>query len=98
MEIKNKSLLDGLLPSPTPVMNFGDREMSSYIYGLAYKEVCLDNEELSPKFLYGVLSEDNLRFILNVYLNLLEKEKSPKMKELRHDGKFELPETLLSLQ
>ena len=97
MEIEKKSLLDSLLPSPTPVMNFGDRELSSYIYGLAYKEVCLDNEELSPTFLHGVLSEDKLRFILNVYLNLLEKEKSPKMKELRHDGKFDLPETLLSL-
>ncbi|MCR5620563.1 MAG: ATP-binding protein [Treponema sp.] len=97
MEIKKKSLLDGLLPSPSPVMNFGDRELSSYIYGLAYKEVCLDNVELSPYFLYKVLSEDNLRFILDVYLNLLEKEKSPKLKELSHDGKFDIPETLDSL-
>lgn len=97
METSKLSIVASLLPAPDPVLEFGDRELSSYIYGMAYREVCLDSFELTPRFLYSVLSKENLEFLLGVYLNHLEHTKSPKYAELKHGETFDASKTLRSL-
>ncbi|MCR4733485.1 MAG: ATP-binding protein [Treponema sp.] len=97
MEIKNQLIPNTSLINSNPVLELNTKELTSYIYAIAYEHINLNKRELDKDFLFTYLLDEDLIKISNVYLNMLKAENEKKFQELHKGEKFELSEIIENL-
>lgn len=94
MEIRKQLIQnDNLLHSST-MLDFEDKEISSYIYLWGLRDINLHKHELDVPFISNVLTRDKIIKALNIYLNILNDKEPELFKSLQKDDDFDLAETM----
>lgn len=76
---------------------FQDKALSTYIYIKNYKEINLGQKELEKDFLRNVFSNETVRSLSDIYLNVLKSTEAEKFESLKHENGFDLDEVVSSL-
>ena len=78
------------------VLNFENKELSSYVFETCCQQLNLDGYELDARFLFYVLKDEDLKLLGSIYLNVLEnseKERYESLSKQNTDG-FDLKEVV----
>lgn len=73
------------------------QEVLSYIYGYGFNHINLEKNELDFEFIYNVVEYEQIKFLSNYYLTLIEKENNAEFNRLKKPEGFSLNEVMKSL-
>lgn len=77
-----------------PVLNFSNKELSSYIYENCFQSINLNQKELEPIFIKHVLKNETIKDLCNYFLTYVNKYDIETFNQLKHEKGFDIEEVV----